>query len=75
MRKRAKSPIESPWFDHAVILIASLGVGLPLTILLLLDSGKDLGKIAIAVAPFLTCLATGYLILLLSHWLGPSSDG
>ena len=44
LRKRTKSPIESPWFDHAIILIASLGVGLPLTILLLPDSGRDTGR-------------------------------
>ena len=54
-------------------------MGLPVTILLLLDIIKDPaplapGKIAIAVSPFLTCIATGYLILLLSYWLR-SGDG
>lgn len=78
-RKRTKSPLESPWFNHAVVIIGSLGVGLPVTILLLLDIIKDPaplapGKIAIAVSPFLTCIATGYLILLLSYWLR-SGDG
>ena len=52
-----------------------MGVGLPLTIPLLLNSGNDLSKIGFSLTPFLTCIATGYLILLLSSWLFRSSDG
>ena len=72
MRKRTRSPIESPWFHHAVILIASVGVGLPLTIALLMSAGKDAGKIAFALTPFLTCIFTGYLIILVGRWLSRS---
>ena len=72
MRKRARSPIDSPWFNHIVIFVLSVGLGLPLTIGLLMSAGKDAGKIAFSLSPFLTCIFTGYLILLLNRWLSRS---
>lgn len=73
VRKRAKSPVESSWFFHAVILIVSLGVGSPLSTLFIFGADEAWAKVVFGVAPFLVCIGTGYLGLVINRWL--SVDG
>lgn len=68
LEKRRKSRAESPWFGRIVVLIASTTT-LPLTIALLLDTGGEWQKIAIAVSPFLVALGAGFLGLGLRNLL------
>ena len=60
VEKRKKSRMESPWFGRIVVLIASTTT-LPLTIALLLETGGEWQKIAIALSPFLVALGGGFL--------------
>jgi len=75
MNMRAKSPMGGggplgfPWFDHAVILVLTLGIGSPLAGMWLLSHRGEWHKIALAVTTYLVCIGTGYLILFLSRWL------
>ena len=66
--------MDSPWFIHVVVPIASAGIGLPLSIMWLVDAGGDLGRLAIASAPFLFCGATGYLLFRVICRLFPSGE-
>ena len=80
MKKRARSPFESPKFLHNFALIASAGLGLPLTIALLPralgygDADLHLGRIAVAVLPTVFCAIAGWSILRLIFWLAPSGE-
>lgn len=66
--------MDAPWFIHIVVPIASAGIGLPLSIMWLVDAGGDLERLAIALAPSLFCGATGYLLFLVIRWLCPSGE-
>ncbi len=69
--------MDSPWFIHVAVPIASAGMGLPLSIAWLFEAGSDPGRIAIAVAPFLGCGLIGYLLFGLIRWgaaLGEAQD-
>lgn len=80
MRKRAGSPLESPKSLRKFALIASAGLGLPLTIALLPravgygEADLHWGRIAVAVLPTAFCAVTGYCILRLVYWLAPISE-
>ena len=80
MKKRARSPLESPKFLRSFALVASAGLGLPLTIALLPralgygDADLHWGRIAVAVFPTAFCAATGYFILRLIYWLAPITE-
>ena len=80
MRKPARSPLESPNFLRKFALIASAGLGLPLTIALLPralgygDADLHWGRIAVAMLPTAFCAVTGYFILRFVYWLAPMSE-
>ena len=80
MRKRVRRPLESPKFLRNFALIASAGLGLPLTIALLPralgygDADLQWVQIAVAVLPTAFCALAGYFILKLIFWLAPSSE-
>ena len=80
MRKQARNPFESDRFLRNFALVASAGLGLPLTIALLPralgygDADLHWGRIGVAVLPTVFCAVTGYLLLRLIYWLTPSSE-
>ena len=66
--------MDTRWFIHIVVPIASAVIGLPITIIWLMDAGNDLRRIAIGLAPFLFCGTTGYLIFWIISRLCPSDQ-
>ena len=77
MRKRTSNPSESPKFFRKIAFIASVGLGLPLTIALLPralgygDAELQWGRIAVAALPIVFCAVTGGAILWLIFRLAP----
>ncbi len=74
MGKEKKFFMDSAWFIHVVVPIVSAGVGLPISLILLLEGGGGSGRIAIGFAPILLCGATGYLLFVIIRWLCPSGE-
>lgn len=79
MRNRMKSLIERVRSFRNFALIASAGLGLPLTIALLPraagygDAELHWGRIGVAVLPTAFCAVTGFFILRFIFWLTPST--
>ena len=72
MKKRSNSLIESRWFVHVVVPLASAAFAWPLSIAWLMGAGDDWVKIAVGVAPLLSCAAIGYVLFRIIIWLVPS---